>query len=121
MTHGLLDGGSNQYYFSCFNFNKDAIHLLNVGPTSPIRIFVTGDAHEDTFANVTVNGASFSLANSSLAAVLLLETLGDYSQNTMGSVNAFGTMFAHNGNVTIGRYSNLIGQNIDGGQVSSGV
>jgi hypothetical protein len=86
-----------------------------------MRIGHDRDAYEDTFANVTVNGASFSSANSSLAADVLLETLGNYSQNTLGSVNFFGTIFAPDGNVTIGQFSNLTGQIIAGGQVSIGV
>ena len=68
------------------------------------NIFATGNVYEDTFANVTVNGASYSSANSSLAANVLLETLGDYSQNSLGSVNFFGTIFAPDGDVTIGRF-----------------
>jgi hypothetical protein len=120
-TFGQLYLTAGNYYFSSFSFSGNSINLLNVGPNSLINIFVTGNVFEDTFANVTVNGASYSSANSALAGDVLLETLGNYSQNSLGSVNFFGTIFAPDGTVTIGQFSNLTGQIIASGQVSIGV
>jgi hypothetical protein len=109
---------SGNYYFTSINFLGDAINFLNVGPKSHVNIFVTGDVFESDFARVTVNGASYSNADSSLASDILLETHGNYSSN--GANSFFGTISAPDGNVTLGNSYNLTGQVVAGGQFTTG-
>jgi predicted acyltransferase (DUF342 family) len=120
-TFGNLYLTAGNYFFDSFSFNGDAIHLLNLTPQSRINIFVKGDVFENTFSNVFIGEQPFGSANASLASNVLLETLGNYSQNSLGSVKFFGTIFAPDGNITIGQFSSLTGSLIAGGRVDIGV
>jgi predicted acyltransferase (DUF342 family) len=120
-TFGKLYLTAGNYFFDSFSFNGDSIHLLNLTPQSHINIFVKGDVFENTFANIFVDEQPFGSANASLASNVLLETLGNYSQNSLGSVEFFGTIFAPDGNIAIGQFSSLTGSLIAGGRVDVGV
>jgi hypothetical protein len=70
---------------------------------------------------MSVDGEPYASAATSLAGNVLLETLGTYSQNTLGSVQFFGTIFAPDGDIDIGNYSSLTGSLIAGGNVNLNV
>jgi hypothetical protein len=120
-TFGNLYLTAGNYEFSSFTFDGNSINLVNLNSSNQINIFVSGNVSESTFATMSVDGEPYASAATSLAGNVLLETLGTYSQNTLGSVQFFGTIFAPDGDIDIGNYSSLTGSLIAGGNVNLNV
>ena len=106
---------AGDYYFKSFNFAGFAINLLNVGTNSHINIFVTGDYNEASLSPLNINGHAYSAADAALGADVRIETLGNFTRGDYAT--GIGTVFAPNGNVSIGINNQLAGQIIAGGQV----
>ena len=112
---------SGDYFFNNFSFNGDTIFLQNLTANDRIRIFVAGTLFEGAITRMTIDGQPFATADASLSSNVLWETLGAYSQDPLGDVQTFGTIFAPNGDITIGQFSSVTGSVIGGGQVNISV
>ncbi|MDB5291470.1 MAG: hypothetical protein JWL69_2711 [Phycisphaerales bacterium] len=113
---------AGDYYFTTFTLpGGENIHLENLTPSSHINIFVTGDVTLGSIIFMKVNEQDFASAPASLSANVLLETHGNYTQNSLGDNQFFGTILAPQGNVTIGQYSSVTGSVLTNGTANISV
>ncbi len=117
----LYLGPGNYYFTSIEILNSQAIHFLGLTAANSINIFVTGNITEGALSSTTVNGLAFGSADPTLARNVFIETLGNFTQNSLGGDQIFGTIFAPNGDITFGQYSSVTGSVLAGGRVISSV
>jgi len=110
----------NYYLSSLEILNSQRIHLVGLTAQNGINVYVTGNITEGALSDTIVNGQSFASADPSLSRNVLFETLGNFTQNSLGGDNIFGTIFAPRGDVTFGQFSHVDGSVLAGGRVFSG-
>jgi cytoskeletal protein CcmA (bactofilin family) len=106
----------NYYFTSLELLHSPTIHLLGLTAQNQINIFVTGDVTVGSLGDVTVNGTPFGSADHTLASRVLLETLGQYQDG--GSNQFFGTIFAPNGDLTLGGFDQIDGSLLSGDRIN---
>jgi cytoskeletal protein CcmA (bactofilin family) len=114
--------GPGNYYFSSIEIlNSQSIHLVGLTAQNSINIFVTGNFTEGALSSTTVDGLAFGSADPTLAKNVFIETLGNFTQDSLGGDQTFGTIFAPNGDVNFGQFSSVTGSVLAGGRVLSSV
>lgn len=108
---------AGDYYFDSFDFDGWALNLTGVSAATPIRIFVSGDITTGALVDMTINGIDAANAPLELSRYVSWETHGDYIEDNLGGNELIGTVFAPNGDIRIGQYTDVRGQLIAGGMV----
>ena len=109
------------YYFDSVSFaGSNELRLNGLTGSNQIRIFVTGDVNMNPFVSTFVNGVPLAASDRALADDVLLETKGNYLENTLGKVEFFGTIFTPAGDLTGGQYSTYVGKLIAGDVLTVG-